>query len=100
MFLLRSVPARLEYDPQKVYNEKLRVLRRLKPELFDADGTLRSKSGVRSHSWDQHSLHSSGKYGNAARLSPINGFHSISFSVQINRCLFLDATQHHFQWRK
>ena len=40
----------------QVYNERLHVLRRLRPELFDAQGHLLSRNGPRKYSYSEASI--------------------------------------------
>ncbi|CAF4205789.1 unnamed protein product, partial [Rotaria magnacalcarata] len=49
-------------DLTKIYDEKLRLLRTLKPELFDSQGNLISRNPPRTYSYSQASEPSSKKY--------------------------------------
>ncbi len=60
-FFSRLVPATRANDLVQVYDEKLRLLRKLKPDLFDSQGNLLSHNPVRSHSHTTTSAPSSKK---------------------------------------
>ena len=60
--MFRLVPVTKANDLAQVYDEKLRLLRKLKPELFDNQGNLISHNVARSNSHRQSSIPSSKKY--------------------------------------
>ncbi len=55
------VPSTKANDLAKIYDEKLRVLRKLKPEYFDREGNLISRNTQRLNSYSQVSAPSSKK---------------------------------------
>jgi len=55
------VPSTKANDLAKIYDEKLCVLRKLKPEYFDSQGNLISRNNPRLHSNSQMSALSSKK---------------------------------------
>ncbi len=60
-FFSRLVPVTKANDLAQVYDEKLRLLRKLKPELFDNQGNLLSHNPARTHSYTTTSAPSSKK---------------------------------------
>ncbi len=61
VFFSRLVPVTRANDLAQVYDEKLRLLRKLKPELFDNQGNLISHNPARTHSYTTTSAPSSKK---------------------------------------
>ncbi|CAF1149778.1 unnamed protein product [Rotaria sp. Silwood1] len=59
-------------DLVKIYDEKLRLLRKLKPELFDSQGNLISRNPHRSFSYSQVSAPSSKKSAASSYRTPHN----------------------------
>ena len=60
-FSLSIVSVPQANDLAQVYNEKLRLLRKLKPEYFDSQGNLLSYNTDQTHSQSQPSAPSSKK---------------------------------------
>ena len=60
-YFLRLVPAPKSDDLAQVYDEKLRLLRKLKPGYFDSQGNLLSYNTAQTHSQSVRSAPSSKK---------------------------------------
>jgi hypothetical protein len=60
-FLSRLVPVTKADDLAKIYDQKLRLLRKLKPQYFDNQGNLLSRNNPRSQLYGRASAPSSKK---------------------------------------
>ncbi|CAF1625155.1 unnamed protein product [Rotaria magnacalcarata] len=69
---ISPVPETKVDDLTKIYDEKLRLLRTLKPELFDSQGNLISRNPPRTYSYSQASEPSSKKSAASSFRTPHN----------------------------
>ncbi|CAF2671643.1 unnamed protein product [Rotaria sp. Silwood2] len=69
---ISPVPVTKADDLVKIYDEKLRLLRKLKPELFDGQGNLICRNPQRSYSYSQASIPSSKKSAASSFRTPHN----------------------------
>ncbi|CAF1162326.1 unnamed protein product [Rotaria sordida] len=69
---ISPIPVTKADDLVKVYDEKLRLLRKLKPEFFDSQGNLISRNPQRAYSYSQASIPSSKKSTVSSFRTPYN----------------------------